>query len=415
MSKALLANNERSEDGNLRTRNSRLSHSPTTKSCLPQFVRFRFSRDKSSSSPKKPWKRTHITLLVLGPEQSGKTSIMKQIQVVYGGGYNHIERELYKYIIYHNVLKTIHTLCYRLYKKRQIPDLDENFEHYKTILKFEPLSKPVWVKGNLVYQFRNPDDERVKDRARSRLQEEDYISTLFHKSIPAIKALWADKAIRNAYTTRIDPCLQDSAHYFLDDLDRISERGYIPNDTDIVNAYAQTIGMTECRATVKNDNYLLYDLGGHSSQRHHWISYYEACECLLYVCALSTYDQVSIWDPKVNRLEEAVSIFHSLCTNPLLRKACFVVFLNKIDVMQEKMERGIRVSKYIELYKGPNQFDPVTRFFWKYFTNQNKGSLRLMYIHFTTGINIDPENPRVIFPAAVASIHRIALENSGYL
>jgi hypothetical protein len=41
-----------------------------------------------------------------------------------------------------------------------------------------------------------------------------------------------------------------------------------------------------------------------------------------------------------------------------------ILFLNKIDLLQKKLESGIQLSKYLSHYKGPNTVDDVCKCGW---------------------------------------------------
>ena len=59
----------------------------------------------------------------------------------------------------------------------------------------------------------------------------------FHSFEPyfiPIQNLWRDGGIQRAYQRRREYQLSDSTHYFMSDLERISETNYIPNAQDIL-------------------------------------------------------------------------------------------------------------------------------------------------------------------------------------
>ena len=55
-------------------------------------------------------------------------------------------------------------------------------------------------------------------------------------------------------------------------------------------------------------------------------------------------------DETVNRLEDSVLLWKSICANPLLGKTNLILFLNKIDIFRAKLDAGIVFGQYIISY-----------------------------------------------------------------
>ena len=68
------------------------------------------------------------------------------------------------------------------------------------------------------------------------------------------------------------------------------------------------------------------------------------------VSPVSVFDQRLEEDPRVNRLEDSILLWTSICSSPLLSKVQLVLFLNKCDLLRRKLRRGIRVNQYLPSY-----------------------------------------------------------------
>ena len=55
-------------------------------------------------------KEKSIRVALLGPGNSGKTTFLKQLKILYGGGFTHEEKEQFQKDIYDNILLVITTL-----------------------------------------------------------------------------------------------------------------------------------------------------------------------------------------------------------------------------------------------------------------------------------------------------------------
>ncbi len=99
--------------------------------------------------------------------------------------------------------------------------------------------------------------------------------------------------------------------------------------------------------------------------------------------ALSAYDQTCEDDERQNRLQECMSLFNSIANHKLFEITSFILFLNKIDIFQRKLDSGSMVSKYFPEYQGPNDYLSTTVFFQYRFMQQCKDLQKQVYTHFT--------------------------------
>ena len=58
----------------------------------------------------------------------------------------------------------------------------------------------------------------------------------------------------------------------------------------------------------------LVDVGGQRSERKKWLHCFASVDAVVFVAALSEYDQSLAEDPKVNRVQESVKLFGSVCS-----------------------------------------------------------------------------------------------------
>jgi hypothetical protein len=80
--------------------------------------------------------------------------------------------------------------------------------------------------------------------------------------------------------------------------------------------------------------------------------YFDDCSAIIFVAAISSFDQYLREDPSVNRLYDALQLFESICNHRLLRSTSIILFLNKIDVLRKKLANGTRLSHYFKDYTG---------------------------------------------------------------
>ncbi|KIM35946.1 hypothetical protein M413DRAFT_449483 [Hebeloma cylindrosporum] len=175
-----------------------------------------------------------------------------------------------------------------------------------------------------------------------------------------MKALWSDEAVRTVLRKR-KLRLEDTAGFFLDDLDRIARRDYQPSDDDVVRARLRTLGVQEYRITFDSSTtlfaggvggdggkeWLLYDVGGSRTMRHAWVPFFDNVQAIIFLAPVSCFDERLSEDSKVNRLEDSFLLWRMVCSSKLLSKATMILFLNKCDLLKRKLKSGAQIKAYL--------------------------------------------------------------------
>ncbi|XP_043352455.1 guanine nucleotide-binding protein G(o) subunit alpha-like [Dermochelys coriacea] len=68
---------------------------------------------------------------------------------------------------------------------------------------------------------------------------------------------------------------------------------------------------------------------------------------VLFVASLSAYNEALPEKPALNQLQESMKLFSSVCNNVFFQSTFLILFLNKIDLVQEKilsLDRHLRLS-----------------------------------------------------------------------
>ncbi|KAK2464933.1 hypothetical protein APHAL10511_003009 [Amanita phalloides] len=172
-------------------------------------------------------------------------------------------------------------------------------------------------------------------------------------------SLWKDKAVQLALQRR-QIRLPDSAGFFLNDLDRIAKHGYAVSDNDVVRARMRTAGVQEYH--IKFDRgwdspgfgasweWRIYDVGGCRTLRSAWLPYFENVNVIIFLAPVSAFDERLSEDRRVNRLQDSIELWTSICSSKLLAKTQLILFLNKCDLLHRKLKRGIKLNKFVKAY-----------------------------------------------------------------
>ncbi|KAG0286982.1 guanine nucleotide-binding protein subunit alpha, partial [Dissophora globulifera] len=307
------------------------------------------------------------------PSETGKTTVLKQLKLMYGRKGLDAERQTYKRVVHLNAMKAIQSLSYGLQRANIPLEHPQNIMHLETVMRLETTLKRYSITS---IGFTNPAIPRKITDAKAE-------TDLFLEMVPAIKALWADGSIQEMYRTGTNLNLQDSAKYFLESIDRIADPNYVPTDDDILQARVRTLAVSEHLFNIDNVTYRIFDVGGQRSLRKYWAPYFDDVSAIIFMVALSAYDQPCEDDERLNRLEECMVLFNSIANHKLFETTSFLLFLNKIDIFQRKLELGSLVRTYFPDYTGPNDYAHTTPYFQQRFLQQCKDTAKQVYTHFT--------------------------------
>ena len=114
---------------------------------------------------------------------------------------------------------------------------------------------------------------------------------------------------------------------------------------------------------------LQIDVGGQRAERRKWIHSFEDVFMVIFLTAISEYDQVLMEDNQTNRLNESLVLFDTILRSQWFYEKDVVLFLNKVDLLEEKIKsRRSPVKDYFNNYVGPNDgsqedFEAAKQFF----------------------------------------------------
>jgi hypothetical protein len=83
---------------------------------------------------------------------------------------------------------------------------------------------------------------------------------------------------------------------FFEDIERLFERNYLPTDQDILRTRLRTTGISETLFELGNFTYRMFDVGGQRSERKKWIHVFDNVQVVLFLAAISGYDQALVED-----------------------------------------------------------------------------------------------------------------------
>jgi len=157
-----------------------------------------------------------------------------------------------------------------------------------------------------ITSINDADADEFMEKVSPEAVVDDYVGNL-------VKKLWADEGIQEAFNRRAEFQLFDSADYFFKSIDRIMAPDYVASVNDILKSRVRTSGIVEEKYIIDNVNFEMFDVGGQRNERKKWIHCFQDVTAVIFVAALSEWDQVLYEDMSMNRMVEAIMLFDEIC------------------------------------------------------------------------------------------------------
>ena len=162
-----------------------------------------------------------------------------------------------------------------------------------------------------------------------------------------IKQVWAKRSAVN---------IIDSHKDYLNDISRIASPDYKPTTQDILISRVRTTQVIMEKYRIDGIDFEVYDVGGQRSERRKWIDCFDSVTAVIFVAALSEYDQSLAEAKRTNRMVEALELFRSVCNNRAFANTSIMLFLNKKDIFMEKiLYSDIAAQRPFCDYAGPTK------------------------------------------------------------
>eukprot|EP00053_Salpingoeca_punica_P026172 m.19756 g.19756 ORF g.19756 m.19756 type:complete len:347 (-) comp8535_c0_seq1:664-1704(-) len=320
--------------------------------------------------------KRELKLLLLGTGESGKSTIIKQMRILYGEGFAEEDRKGFTMLVYRNILTSM---------KAMLDALDK----FGMKLADPSLQSPA-------YELLDIDTNTYSDIQR-------------HKGL--FQKLWADNSIQAVHKRRNEYQLSDSTSYFLNDVPRIGQPGFIPSVDDVLRAREATTGIHEYIFELNKAVFRMLDVGGQRSERRKWIHCFENITSIIFIVACSEYDQTLVEQTDMNRMRESIALFEQIITYDWFRETSFILFLNKQDLLEMKVATS-HLRTYFPAFKGPDRnYEAAKEFILQMYMERNPEG-HDVYPHFTHAT--DTNNIEFVFNAVKSTILKIHLKDYGF-
>lgn len=335
--------------------------------------------EKAKAASRNPAKK-QVRVLVLGHRASGKSTIIKHIQLTYAP---RAARCFWTSVVQLNLMQNISDILGIVGQEMATQSSSFSQTHFS----FEFIRKYSAI--NLQLSFLNAtrtqlsgtvgvtggSDIKLPDKRKN-----EEVGTILAGFVNVVKTLWEDETVQKTLGTSLkwQETALSSCGFFLEDMERIAVRDYQATDDDIMRARLRRSGVKEYRMVFENDKcdeteWIMYSFDSTRSTKLAWASFFERLDAVFFVAPLDCFDEWS--DDNENELKHSMDLWGGVVRNEMLCKTPLVLVHNKINLLREKLEAGIKVADHVVSFKDRlNDVDTVVRYFRHYFKQVYRSS-----------------------------------------
>lgn len=319
-----------------------------------------------------------VKLLLLGAGESGKSTIFKQMRVLFGASLSEDEKQQITPVVYNNTIASMKILC------AETKNLGYDGE--------------VVAKNKLDFMLELDDQCEINEEIGVAIQE-----------------LWTDPGVLLTWKRRAEFQIVESVKYYFNEIERIMKDDYVATQQDMLLARVRTSGIVTEKYVIDGVDFEMYDVGGQRNERKKWIHCFEDVTAVIFVAALSEFDQVLFEDAAANRMTEAVDLFSDICNQKVFESSSMILFLNKKDLYEEKI-KDVHIgdqpafANFDAQLGDADYYDKGIQYFLDLFLAQNKNEDRQVYNHATCAT--DSKNVEIVFGSCKDIILRKNMEVS---
>ncbi|PPQ84829.1 hypothetical protein CVT25_015123 [Psilocybe cyanescens] len=297
---------------------------------------------------------SQVKVLLLGSGDSGKSTILKQMRLIHKVPFSAQEIEHYRQLVFDNLTRGLRYLLDAM-EDMELAVSEENLPHLELI-------------------------DGVRD-----IRDGEPFPVAYYMPL---KSLWEDPDVQKAWARGNEAALPENLSYFYEDLERLFDPAYQPTEQDIIRCRARTIGITETTFTLREHEMLMVDVGGQKSERRKWIHCFQDVTSILFLVSLSGYDQCLVEDKDANQMQDAMTIWDSICHSQWFKQTSIILFLNKNDLFEKKIPSSDIKNFFPDFEGEPGDVRAGREYFKRRFARlaqkAGRSKEREIYIHITT-------------------------------
>jgi len=273
-----------------------------------------------------------ICILLLGAEDSDKTTIFHQLELLNDNAFNGEDLNDYRILIYKQIIKDIKTLLSKI--ELLIPSSTYNQNTARTILD-------------------------IQDKANLAEFERQLSTSLWTD----IRTLWTDSSFQLAYTHKNQFYIDDTLKYYLDAIDRISNPNYIPTSQDVLRTRLKKSPIIEENFRYNHLVFKFIDVELKNDLRKLTHCFQDVFAIIFCINLL---DYRKTHDDNTNKMKETMKQVSEIANSKWLEKKPIVFVYTHVKEFKQKLQE-IDLNTCFSDYSGGNNFDTAIEFIKRQF------------------------------------------------
>ncbi len=329
-----------------------------------------------------------IKLLLLGAGESGKSTIFKQMRILYGTGYPEESRLSMRSVIFENLL-----------------------DGFRLVIDN--------VKGEVESSMQE-HVQRIRNTPGTNLT---HLTPEIHDSL---MKLWSEsEAFKESYARRSEYHLFDGFKHYAKKLKEYpswgGEESFCPSIEDVLQSRVRTTGIIEETYLIQEVEFEIFDVGGQRNERRKWIHCFDGVTAIIFVASIAAYDQQLFEDGATNRMVEALDLFEEIVNSKWFINSDMILFLNKRDLFEEKwVQRKLPFPDLVAFKYAPKveqkteNIPEMYEYFESMFTQKylpREGHVKKIFAHCTCAT--DTNNVEKVMTACQQMLIARQLEDMG--
>eukprot|EP01130_Rhizamoeba_saxonica_P007234 TRINITY_DN291_c0_g2_i2.p1 TRINITY_DN291_c0_g2~~TRINITY_DN291_c0_g2_i2.p1 ORF type:complete len:203 (-),score=47.90 TRINITY_DN291_c0_g2_i2:43-651(-) len=196
-------------------------------------------------------------------------------------------------------------------------------------------------------------------------------------------------------------------------IDRLSAPGCVPTHDDILRCRQRTTGIATATFPFHKYYFNLVDVGGQKTERRKWPLVAENPTGMLFFASLIDFDLPLPGDEEHTRMEDSLDVWDEMVNGPIFENATCILFLNKSDLFEDKIER-VKMKRTFPDYRGGHDFDAGAEYIaMKYIDRVTQKDTSSIYVHITCAIDTNAMN--AVFDSVTEQIFKQRLASAGLI
>ncbi|ETO29741.1 hypothetical protein RFI_07377 [Reticulomyxa filosa] len=245
-------------------------------------------------------------LLLLGTDNSGKSTLFKDLRLIDGQRFQEREKLRSKQLI----RQTMVSMMIALLQTSVTLHNDDPSEVAFHQIDFEREDVSDYIKTLLKFSGTNFADEEEVD------------NTSLENLGTAMESLWKMSLVKTTFTQKSKWYFQDNLDYFFSKAKTIMHCDYVPDNDDILRIRSDSVGVQEMVFEKWGTIFRIYDIGGLYNECNRWtFEIFEHVHVVVYVAALNHFEYVSLEKEPKNLMHAALDMFDHVCNTKWFEQA----------------------------------------------------------------------------------------------